>query len=189
MVSALRVTAPPTQIIAASRCSMWSQSVRVPTTKVLARPPVARRPPRSPPPWLRAPLGARGAAAPVRERARSARRQPGRWCRRHRRAPARLIRQFKQRGCALVSVKESWLNAAPEVQDVLIAFAGLMAQQESRRRSDRIKTGLDRRRAAGKPVGRQPGAAAKKPRKRAGYVASWESKRRAAHDARTRAPS
>jgi putative DNA-invertase from lambdoid prophage Rac len=102
----------------------------------------------------------------------------------------RIIRQFKQRGCTLVSVKESWLNAAPEVQDVLVAFAGWMAEQESRRRSERISAGLARRRAEGKPVGRQPGAADKKPRKRAGYVASWEGgKRRAAHYARTRTPS
>lgn len=98
----------------------------------------------------------------------------------------RIIRQFKQRRCLVVSVKESWLNAAPEVQDVLVAFAGWMAQQESRCRSERIRAGLERRRSQGKPVGRQPGAADKKPRKRSGYVASWESgRRRAAHDART----
>ncbi|MGH3191172.1 MAG: recombinase family protein [Streptosporangiaceae bacterium] len=98
----------------------------------------------------------------------------------------RIIRQFKQRGCTLVSVKESWLNAAPEVQDVLVAFAGWMAQQESRRRSERIRAGLERRRAEGLPVGRQPGSTDKQPRKRSGYVASWESgHRRTAHDART----
>jgi DNA invertase Pin-like site-specific DNA recombinase len=80
-------------------------------------------------------------------------------------------------------------NAAPEVQDVLVAFAGWMAQQESRRRSERIKAGLDRRRAQGKPVGRQPGAADKKPRKRSGCVASWENgRRRTAHQARTAPP-
>jgi CBS domain-containing protein len=55
-------------------------------------------------------------------------------------------------------------NAAPEVQDVLVASPGWMAQQESRRRSERIKAGLDRRHAQGKPVGRLPGAADKKPR-------------------------
>ena len=101
----------------------------------------------------------------------------------------RIIRQFKQRGCTVVSVRESWLNAAPEVQDVLVAFAGWMAQQESRRRSERIRAGLELRRAEGKPVGRQPGARDKAPRKRTGYVASWEGgKRRVAHDARTRTP-
>ena len=98
----------------------------------------------------------------------------------------RIIRQFRERGCAVVSVKESWLNGSPEVQDVLVAFAGWMAQQESRRRSERIRTGLERRRVQGKPIGRQPGAADKKPRKRAGYVTSWESgRRRAAHETRT----
>jgi putative DNA-invertase from lambdoid prophage Rac len=101
----------------------------------------------------------------------------------------RIIRQFRERGCAVVSVKESWLNGSPEVQDVLVAFAGWMAQQESQRRSERIRAGLERRRVEGKPVGRQPGAADKKPRKRAGYVASWEGgRRRAAHDARVVGP-
>lgn len=67
-----------------------------------------------------------------------------------------------------------------------MAFAGWMAQQESRCPSDRIRSGLERRRTEGKPVGRQHGATRKVPRKRAGYVASWESgERRAAYDART----
>lgn len=98
----------------------------------------------------------------------------------------RIFRQFRQRGCIVVSVKESWLNGSPEVQDILIAFAGWMAERESARRGERIKAGLARRQAEGKPVGRQPGAADKKPRKRAGYVASWEGgRRRAAQDTRT----
>ena len=98
----------------------------------------------------------------------------------------RIFRQFRQRGCSVVSVKESWLNGTPEVQDILIAFAGWMAERESARRSERIKAGLARRSAEGKPVGRQPGSADKRPRRRSGYVASWEGgRRRAAHDART----
>jgi len=86
----------------------------------------------------------------------------------------RLNRQFRERGCTIVSVKESWLNGAPEVQDVLVAFAGWMAQQESARRSERIKAGLERRKAAGLPVGRARGAKDVKPRKRSGYVAACE---------------
>ena len=89
----------------------------------------------------------------------------------------RVIRQFRERGCVVVSVKESWLNGSPEVQDVLVAFAGWMAQQESARRSERIKAGLARRRAEGLPVGRQLGAADKKQRRRSGYVARWERER------------
>lgn len=89
----------------------------------------------------------------------------------------RIFRQFRQRGCIVVSVKESWLNGSPEVQDILIAFAGWMAEQESRRRSERIRAGLARRRAEGLPVGRQLGAADKKQRRRSGYVARWERER------------
>ena len=74
----------------------------------------------------------------------------------------------------MVSVKESWLNGSPEVQDVLVAFAGWMAQQESRRRSERIRAGLERRRAEGGHVGRKAGAGDRRPRKRSGYVAAWE---------------
>jgi putative DNA-invertase from lambdoid prophage Rac len=95
----------------------------------------------------------------------------------------RIIRQFRQRGVTVVSVQESWLNGSPEVQDVLVAFAGWMAQQESRRKSERIRAGLARRKAEGKAVGRQPGATDKGSRKRSGYVKSWEDgKRRAAHE-------
>jgi DNA invertase Pin-like site-specific DNA recombinase len=90
----------------------------------------------------------------------------------------RSIRQFRERGCTIISVKESWLNGAPEVQDVLVAFAGWMAQQESSRRSERIRAGLERRRAEGKPLGRQAGAKDKKPRKRSGYVARYERENR-----------
>ena len=86
----------------------------------------------------------------------------------------RIFRQFRQRGCTVVSVKESWLNGSPEVQELLIAFAGWMAERESARRSERIKAGLARRKADGKPVGRQPGKKDKKPRKRSGYVIAWE---------------
>jgi len=91
----------------------------------------------------------------------------------------RIIRQFRERGCTLVSVKESWLNGSPEVQDVLVAFAGWMAEQESSRRSERIKAGLARRRAEGKPVG---GAVSKrgadrKPRRTDGYTQAWARRR------------
>jgi len=91
----------------------------------------------------------------------------------------RIIRQFRERGVIVVSIQESWLNGSPEVQDVLVAFAGWLGKQESDRRSARVKAGLARRRAEGKPVGRQPGSGDKKPRKRSGYVARWERERQA----------
>lgn len=54
-----------------------------------------------------------------------------------------------------------------------------LADEESQRRSALTKAGIARRKAAGLPVGRQPGAADKKPRKRSGYVARWERERAA----------
>jgi putative DNA-invertase from lambdoid prophage Rac len=81
----------------------------------------------------------------------------------------RLFRQFRERGCTIVSVKESWLNGSPEVQNLLISFAGWMAEQESRRRSERIKAGLARRKAEGKPIGRLEGHGDKRKRRTKGY--------------------
>ena len=89
----------------------------------------------------------------------------------------RVIRQFRQRGCILISLKEPWLNGSPEVQDILVAFAGWMAEQESKRRSARVKAGLAKRKAEDLPVGRQPGATDKKPRRKSGYNARWERQR------------
>ena len=87
----------------------------------------------------------------------------------------RILRRFRERGCTVVSVQESWLNGSPEVQDVLVAFAGWMAEQESRRRSERIKTGLARRKAAGLPVGGAVSHRGKdrKPRRTDGYEQAW----------------
>jgi DNA invertase Pin-like site-specific DNA recombinase len=89
----------------------------------------------------------------------------------------RLFRLFREAGCTVVSVKEAWLNGSPEVQALLISFAGWMAERESARRSARIKAGLERRKAEGLTVGRQAGAKDKKPRKRSGYVARYERER------------
>ena len=60
-------------------------------------------------------------------------------------AALRIVRQVRQRGCMMVSVRESWVNGSPEIRDILIALAGGMAERESARRSERIKAGLARR--------------------------------------------
>ena len=89
----------------------------------------------------------------------------------------RIFRQFSERGCTILSVKESWLNGSAEVQSLLIAFAGWMAERESARRSERIKAGLERKRAADPDFkqGRKPGATDKKRRRRSGYVKAWRT--------------
>lgn len=90
-----------------------------------------------------------------------------------------LLRQLRERGCTVVSVQEPWLSGSPEVMDVLVSFSGWVAQMESTRRSERIKAGLARRKAQGKPVGRKPGAKDKRPRRTAGYVEEQARRRRA----------
>jgi putative DNA-invertase from lambdoid prophage Rac len=93
----------------------------------------------------------------------------------------RILRQFRERGCTVLSVQESWLNGSPEVQDILVAFAGWAAKQESDRRSARIRAGLARRKAEGKPVGgRKAGSKDRKPRQTDGYIAAWERRKTSA---------
>src|SRR5262249_55536518 len=87
----------------------------------------------------------------------------------------RLNRQFRERGCKVLSVKEGWLNTSPEVQDVLIAFAGWMAQQESRRRSERVRAGIARRKAEGTWTGRGKD---KGKRKKVGYFRNSNAARK-----------
>lgn len=91
----------------------------------------------------------------------------------------RTIRRFRERGANVVSVRESWLNGSPEVVDVLVAFAGWQAEMESRRKSERVKAGIERRRAQGLPLGRPPGSKDTGKRKKAGYFAREERKREA----------
>jgi DNA invertase Pin-like site-specific DNA recombinase len=89
------------------------------------------------------------------------------------------LRQFRERGVRVLSLQESWTDGPPEMQELLSAFFAWVAQQESKRRSERIRAGLDRRRAKGLFVGRKLGAQDKKKgsRKRAGYAARWDRER------------
>jgi putative DNA-invertase from lambdoid prophage Rac len=90
----------------------------------------------------------------------------------------RIFRQFGERKVSIVSVKEPWLNGSPEVQKLLISFAGWMAEQESRRRSERIRAGLARRKAAGKPVGRAEGSRDKGKRRTKGYAGNQNARKK-----------
>ena len=58
---------------------------------------------------------------------------------------------------------------------MLVGIFAWLAKQESVRRRERTKAGLQRRKNVdGKPIGRQAGTTDKKPRKRSGYVSAWE---------------
>jgi DNA invertase Pin-like site-specific DNA recombinase len=94
------------------------------------------------------------------------------------------LRRFHAAGAPVWSLRESWTETAdPHVAELLASIYAWMAKAESTRRSERTKAGLARRRAEGKPVGRQPGAKDTRPRKRSGYVARWERERAAGRSA------
>jgi len=93
----------------------------------------------------------------------------------------RLIRELRERNVSLVSHQEPWLNGSDATTELLAAVAAWVATQESIRRSERIRAGLARRRAEGKPIG---GAASKRgkdkrPRRTEGYTQAW-ARRKAA---------
>ena len=89
-----------------------------------------------------------------------------------------ILRRFAGHGTAVWSLKEPWTETAdPRMAELLASLYAWMAAEESRRRSERTRAGLERRKREGLPVGRQPGAVDKRPRKRSGYVARWERER------------
>jgi DNA invertase Pin-like site-specific DNA recombinase len=89
----------------------------------------------------------------------------------------RIVRQLRERGVVLVSVQEPWLSGSDETTDLLIAISAWVANQESKRRSARIRAGLARRRAAGLPMGgRQEGAKDRRPRRTDGYRARYAAR-------------
>ena len=69
----------------------------------------------------------------------------------------------------LISLQEPWIETAGELRELLLAIVGWAAHFESQRRSERIKSGLARRKSAGLPVGRLKGAKDRRPRKVSGY--------------------
>jgi DNA invertase Pin-like site-specific DNA recombinase len=85
------------------------------------------------------------------------------------------MRQLYSHGCDLWSHQESWLvTSEPRMRELLVSFMAWMAEQESARRSERIKAGIARRRREGKPVGgRVKGAKDKRQRDTSGYRAAW----------------
>jgi putative DNA-invertase from lambdoid prophage Rac len=89
----------------------------------------------------------------------------------------RVMRQLRERGVLVASLQEPWTEAGGEMQELLAAIMAWIVRMESQRRSERVRAGLARRKAAGLPVGRPPGAKDKARRRRSGYVTRWERER------------
>jgi len=67
-------------------------------------------------------------------------------------------------GVDLISLQESWTETPSEVKPLLYSVYGWVAEQESKRISERTKAGLARARANGKKLGRPAGRTDSKPR-------------------------
>lgn len=91
------------------------------------------------------------------------------------------LRQLYDNGSSVWSHQEGWLETSdPHMRELIVSVMAWMAAMESARRSERVKAGLARRRAKGKPMG---GAASKRgpdKRKRANPWAPGGSRREAA---------
>ena len=101
----------------------------------------------------------------------------------------RLVRQLKERNCQIASVRESWLDGSDATTELLLSVRAWMDNEESKRKSERIRMGMAERRRKlerGEEVkgrqamgGRKPGAGNKNPRpKLTGERAGWTDERR-----------
>lgn len=95
-----------------------------------------------------------------------------------------VLGQLGDYGCDVWSHQEPWLTTAGAARDLIIAVMAWVAEQESRRRSERMAASIAQRKKDGRPIGRGH-APDRRPRKRSGYVAAWEAggARREAHEA------
>jgi len=81
-----------------------------------------------------------------------------------------LINKFKRHGVQIMSYQETWSEQSGPTADLLYAITAWIAEFESKRRSERIKAGIERLRKEGKSVGRPKGSKDKHKRARTGYL-------------------
>ena len=88
------------------------------------------------------------------------------------------MRRFREAGVPVWLLREPWTETADaHTAELLGAIYAWMARAESARRSERVRAGLAKRKAEGKPIGRRVGSQDRSPRKRSGYAARWERER------------
>lgn len=80
-----------------------------------------------------------------------------------------ILDVLKEYGVKVYSQRETWTEVSSELQPLLFSVYAWVAEQESKRISDRTKAGMARAKAAGKHVGRPPGKKDRKQRPKAGY--------------------
>jgi len=67
-----------------------------------------------------------------------------------------IVKRLKTSGVRLVSCKEPWADTDGPMGELLVFLAGWNAEQESARKSERVKAAFARKRAAGERLGRKP---------------------------------
>ena len=85
------------------------------------------------------------------------------------------MRRLYEHGCDIWSHEEPWLvTSEPRMRELLVSIMAWMAEQESARRSERIKAGMARRQREGQPVGgRVKGSKDRRKRNTEGYKDAW----------------
>jgi site-specific DNA recombinase len=83
------------------------------------------------------------------------------------------VQTLKNRGIAIKSFTESWLDTSQDnpMGELVLAVMGWAAAEERRKISERTKAGIRQRRAIGQWKGGRPtGSKDRKPRKKGGYL-------------------
>lgn len=80
-----------------------------------------------------------------------------------------IIDTLERYGVRVVSLQESFTESDGPERELYLSIIGWMAKQESARRSERTKAGLERVKSEGKTLGRPKGATDKRQRTRSGY--------------------
>jgi len=90
-----------------------------------------------------------------------------------------LVKKLQSFDVRLFSLQEPWTEAPGELGELLFAIVGWVAQQESKRRSERTKLGIERRRNGHATVGRPHGSKDTRRRSKQGYKNRWIRERAA----------
>ena len=88
-----------------------------------------------------------------------------------------LTRRLDEAGITLVSTQDPWLSTTdPFAREIMLSIFASVAKFESQRKSERVKAGIARKKAAepGWMPGRQAGSADRAPRRKSGYLRAWE---------------
>lgn len=88
-----------------------------------------------------------------------------------------LIDNLKSYGVQVISLQEPWTEQSGMQSELLYSITAWVAKSESERLSQRIKAGLEKRKAKGLPVGRMAGSKDKQPRRRTGYLLRYADRR------------